>query len=755
MPATATPNLVSKFFYFHGLDLTDTGTQLIGDCPFCDGSAKFHADDDTGQWDCKSCGEKGNAYSFLEKLIEEAIANTDYTELATKIRSHRKKKAGWKESTLPSVDHISAVLARSNWAFHHLRQGQLVAPIFAPTKKSLEDEADQISFYVANLRLYDLTQPTPRFCSSPKIHKSDQRQHPWVNASFLLNHHPKAIWITEGEWDGMILDYALNGVQKKDNAAKHENWVLATAGGSVSLDLSSFKRVGLRAAGGAIPIVIIGDNDAPDKHGNVAGARTAKALAEALQSTYDCKVSILPWPESTPLGYDLTDALANPQSPFRSALSPEDAPGKKVRAAMQVLIEEAGSVDLTANPLAAQAAEPSALEPIPFSAVLQGFKDLKVTLTQSIREALWIAGACTLASQVPGAPPWTFLVGSPGSGKSLVLGSFASVEQTYYQTSLNKKSMVSGYNAGGGDPSLLAQLVNPSKLLVVKDWTTILDMPKVYHVELGALLREAFDGAIDQKFANGPHRKYFGQFGIIAGVTPKINKYQDSDVGARFLKRMMSEPPELTRKLIRDALTLSDGELESPENEAERRKLIRNWIEPLAIEVVGGAQHPSLTESEVDDLEALAYWGAYGRAVIERDRNDGSPLYQSVAEQPTRIAKQLKRMIDYLRFSDPTAKRSTSMQLAASIAWDTAWSRKTQTMLSLAVYPKGLSSSQLASKTHNPKTTVERTLHDLEELNVVVRSKRTDTKKIGRNEVLFQLSDWFRPYADICADYFA
>lgn len=739
-------NLVEKFFYFHGVELSNVGTQLVGDCPFCDGTHKLHADDESAQWDCKSCGESGNAFTFMEKVLEAGMDETDYTALSVAVRAHRKKKAEWTEQTLPSKVHMAKALERVNWCFHPFRQNQLIAPIFAPHKKSVDDPAEAMSFYVANLRIYDLSSLQARFCSTPKIHKTESRQHPWVNAAFITNPNPHAIWITEGEWDAILLDYVLNGVDRNDDPTKHPYWVLGTAGGSISLNLTSFRRVGLKASGGSIPIVCLGDNDK-------AGTRTAKDLSESLTNEFDAKVSVFCWPEDTPQGYDFTDAVANPESPFRDSLPEDGGPGKKLKLAMRTLIDAAPKLDLTRE--GHDEPDPE-LEPATYDEVLQGFKKLGVHLTDTVRELLWLAGACVVSSQRPGVPLWLFGIAPPGSSKSLVLSSFASLRQTYYQTSLNKKTMVSGYNSGGGDPSLLAQLVNPSKTLVVQDWTTIMDMPQTYRVELSALLREAFDGSINQKFANGPHRVYQGQFGIVAGVTPKIHQTQEADVGARFLKREWRESLDTARKVMKKALTSSDGSLESSSNVNERRMLVRRWIEPYAIAAANTLEDdllPGFTEEEEEDLISLSYWVAVTRAVIHRDRVDGAPLYRASTETPTRTIKQLGRYVQYLQLIRPDADRQEVLSLVASLAWDTGWTRKADCLLALAVEPER-TPREIASQLRLPKTTTERAFHDLEELDVVTYRKKKKTPRPGRSDNVYRLSEWFQSHADRVIPYF-
>lgn len=63
-------------FRSHSVDLTENGSQAIGDCPFCGKESHFYANVKTGQWDCKVCGESGNSFSFLAKIHRQAFDAT-------------------------------------------------------------------------------------------------------------------------------------------------------------------------------------------------------------------------------------------------------------------------------------------------------------------------------------------------------------------------------------------------------------------------------------------------------------------------------------------------------------------------------------------------------------------------------------------------------------------------------------------------------------------------------------------------------
>lgn len=84
MPPTKTKTDYRKFFFSFGVELS-TGSQLQGDCPFCSREGHFFVNPHTGQYDCKLCGESGNAWSFIRNyhaICLSSTTKTDYQSLS-------------------------------------------------------------------------------------------------------------------------------------------------------------------------------------------------------------------------------------------------------------------------------------------------------------------------------------------------------------------------------------------------------------------------------------------------------------------------------------------------------------------------------------------------------------------------------------------------------------------------------------------------------------------------------------------------
>lgn len=85
-------NKYERFFRHFGVSLrvSSSGEQFNGDCPFPDcvkPQGHFYVSVSRGQWDCKHCGESGNTYSFMDRLLRQyrrRMTDTDYQWLVKK-----------------------------------------------------------------------------------------------------------------------------------------------------------------------------------------------------------------------------------------------------------------------------------------------------------------------------------------------------------------------------------------------------------------------------------------------------------------------------------------------------------------------------------------------------------------------------------------------------------------------------------------------------------------------------------------------
>lgn len=228
------------------------------------------------------------------------------------------------------------------------------------------------------------------------------------------------------------------------------------------------------------------------------------------------------------------------------------------------------------------------------------------------------------AHRIPGDPVWMFLVGAPGGAKTEILRAFSGHELVFPLSKFSPKTLVSGF-VREEDPSLLPKL--DGRVLVVKDFTTVLQMQREARAEIFSTLRDAYDGEVAQSFGTGETKRYSSRFGLIAAVTPAIDDYDalHAQLGERFLK---------FRVHTVDRLSATHRALQNAGHEEQMRDELQKAARILLV-----ARKPCEAPDWMQEaLVNLAEWLAVCRSVVQRDR-DSAVKYMPQAEVGTRLVK--------------------------------------------------------------------------------------------------------------------
>jgi hypothetical protein len=141
--------------------------------------------------------------------------------------------------------------------------------------------------------------------------------------------------------------------------------------------------------------------------------------------------------------------------------------------------------------------------------------------------------AAYLANRYDGPPVWIMMIGKPGCGKSELLMSISDFSGTVPVSKLTPNALASGFQ--DGKHSLLYDLAK-NKVLVIKDMSTLTEMPSEARGQIFSDLRDAYDGSFVKR--TGSNKVEFkGKFGLIAGATPAIDRARthEGSLGERFL----------------------------------------------------------------------------------------------------------------------------------------------------------------------------------------------------------------------------
>ena len=426
------------------------------------------------------------------------------------------------------------------------------------------------------------------------------------------------------------------------------------------------------------------------------------------------------WPDDSGKGYDLRD-YCNEHKEMKS-LKPLDnylrnfPPGAE------------GSKEETKEEKNKQVFKGKGLE---YKEIYKAFKSVFYMNDMTVLDVMY---GTIIANRLDGDPLWLFIVGPPGSLKSELLMTLVGCPAIVTTTSVTPHSLVSGANfSGGGDPSLIPRLND--KVLVIKDFTTILNMNPMARDDIFGILRDAYDGRTEKIFGNGVTRVYESKFGIVAGTTPAIEIYLEGNaaMGERFLSYHIPVVTKISEQtaMVRRAI----GNVGKEKNKREKLKQISNQVLNYNFKTV-----PVIQDKYINKIICLAQFIAVMRGTVVRDRYTKEITHKPFTEYATRLSKQLvKLLIGICMFKKRDKVHEDDFKIVQGIARSTVPSRMMEiARITMKAKGKLLELPYYANATGLPKTTCERTLEDLTILKVLEkdRTSRLSTRWKLRREII-------------------
>lgn len=343
--------------------------------------------------------------------------------------------------------------------------------------------------------------------------------------------------------------------------------------------------------------------------------------------------------------------------------------------------------------------------------VLEVFEE-EFYFPEKMRLALLVCLAALLSSDQDGDPLWLFLVGPPGSGKSLLLEALTIPNHTEYASKITPHALVSGFRVKGKkDTSFLPAL--RGKALIIKDYTYTLTLPVSQQEELYGLLRDAYDGSLKSVYGNTVVRDYHGlSFSIIAGVTPVIYAQRRSILGERFLKVRIIDSDTAHSEHVLAAL---EGNEEKNRKIERVRAVLSKFVNAIKLQ---GRPQLDMTPYFTDFLLRLSRFVALMRAEICRDHT--GVLIKPQPEVGSRLAIQFHKLAANLCWL--LGYRSLDERIAPylrSVAMDTIHGYNLDVVLSLSREKDGLPSAVLSRMVKLSEPSLSRKLADLLELGIL------------------------------------
>lgn len=251
-----------------------------------------------------------------------------------------------------------------------------------------------------------------------------------------------------------------------------------------------------------------------------------------------------------------------------------------------------------------------------------------------------------MANRLDSDPVWLYVVGVPSSGKTILVDPMDGHPTVYSLSRLGTKTLASGFVKPKGRPrkdGTVSKPVDPSlapildgKVLVIKDFTSMLGISKWDLHDVLGQLRDAFDGKLQMRFGTGEEKFYETKFGLIAATTnTKDNMIAElSDLGERFLSYRL---PDISKsEESKRALQAMKVEATS-----EQKDALRTAAHVLLDSVpVKGIVSPRVTKEQMLLIKQVSMFACKARTYIKRCRYTNEPDVVQT-EVCVRMAKQL------------------------------------------------------------------------------------------------------------------
>lgn len=669
------------FIYITG---NETGDQVYGSCPFCghekhSGKHKytFYINKKNHMWDCKSCKREGGFKTFIKETVELG----------------KKMFKGSKANFLQEERKLLIKSFREWDIGYNINNNSYLIPIYDANKKDIWN----LYYWKKNVGIRGTKSMLPGLYG-------------WFNFK-----KQGEVWLCEGEFDAICLQEIFNITGKNDEVV-----VAVPSAGIFKKDWTNFFKDRI--------VNVIYDNDkAGTGYYNEQGiAKGGMLNVHTLLVHVVNKINYIHWPNGYTNGFDISDLYIkkckkNAEKTLKlikKFLQP-NIPNVELPEGVEKKNDK--YIKLDGKGLLAE----------------EVYKEYEKRLLIKDRNIIDLMFGTIIGNRLEGDPIWLFMVAPPGGSKSMYIMTVSNAPLIYTLTGLTSKTLISGaVGAGGSDPSLLPLL--DGKILVIKDFTTILTQPKLEQESIFGILRDSYDGSIDWAFGNGQQKRYKSHYGILAGVTPAIELQDETDaiLGARFLRYNMpfyteeGEQEEIIRRAIYNV---------------GKSDIIYQELRKISTEILNYnfKNKPTLPENILNAIIALSQWIAIMRGYVNRQKYTDNVTHKPFAEIGTRVAKQLTKLslgIAMFRRQDEVTE-DIYLNIITKVARSTPSSRKETALEYIWMHDKdNISLIDISKAISLPTGTLTTVLEDLCMLNALTK-KPILGKRIGSTTYIYNITD--------------
>lgn len=244
--------------------------------------------------------------------------------------------------------------------------------------------------------------------------------------------------------------------------------------------------------------------------------------------------------------------------------------------------------------------------------------------------------AVYVANRFNADPIWLIIIAPPSNTKTELLRAFDGHKNAFFLSNLTPSTLVSGKTSKKSEPSLLPKLND--KMVILKDFTTILSMRSENRQEILAQLRETYDGQYSKSFGTGKTFNWTGKFGLIAACTPVYDSHYAviGSMGERFILYRSENMSGVKMGLQAQKIVAQENKMRT-----EIKGAVHKFINQFnTLKNVNFAKNEDVNNMII----ALACFCAYARCPVERDRYNRAILYDPMPEGTPRLVKQFMQM---------------------------------------------------------------------------------------------------------------
>lgn len=365
-------------------------------------------------------------------------------------------------------------------------------------------------------------------------------------------------------------------------------------------------------------------------------------------------------------------------------------------------------------------AELDALVPIPFEELENVIRKWMIIPDKGIIKLLC---AHYITNSLARKAVWMIIIAPSGGGKTELLNGLLSLSMIYEVSLLTPNTFLSGM-PGPTDASLLPK-VN-GKVLLFKDWTSVMSMQWDALSELMSQFREIWDGGMTKIFGNGKIRKWEGKVSILAASTQAVDMNQQmfTFLGERFLnyRIIMPERKEVAMRSLNNDV---DQELMGWEIKKAFYAFMKN------IDFKNLPKQPTLPLEIKEQLVDLADFCSMARSGIIRDnKNHNEVKFVPAAEMPTRIVQQLNSLVSSMMIMNGNQYKDSDMDIIYKVALDSIPQTNKMVIREMARKDER-TTSEIAVSLGYPTGPIKLYLENLALLKVCKRIKGGDSEEGG------------------------